>query len=664
MLTPEIEQRLRALANAQQCTIEALIDQFPKVFPSLPSASPAYSVDRFFELSLAPMCITTLQGEIVRVNAAFEHLFGYNMDEINYALFLSIMHPEDRDATMREMAAMSSGTPLINFVNRYRIKSGEWRWLSWTAVPQSDKFIYAVVHDVTKEKQLEEQLKQQAQTLSQQVKQLEAVLDSQIDLISLHKTDTTLLFINDAYCTYFGKAREELIGQSFMQFVPQEEHAAIWQRIEAVKQGQASGAMITDNIDRHGQRRTIQWADHAIIDENGQVVMIQSVGRDITRLMEVESELASKEREYRLMFENNPLPMLIFDPTTLQLLEVNEAATVKYGYTRDEFLAKKLFELHPAHEAQRLLNLVNTSGIAHMGLYKDDNWQHIHKSGQLIDVEINSHNIVFAGKPARLAMAIDITERKQMERERLKQQKRGLESEKERELQEQRERFFGMVSHEFKTPLAVILSSADLMRRYYDRMTQEQVLSRIDIITEQARETVEMIEEFLTIVPGKEREIHLHREMVEVDTLCRTLIQNVGLPDNHQHKITLEGEMIILEADAKMMRQIFNNLISNAVKYSPSGSTVRVSISADAENIHITVSDEGIGIPEEEQARIFQPFIRARNARGYKGTGLGLAIVYQNVVAHGGTVDLESHEGEGTRITVHLPRHQPMMRLQ
>jgi len=586
------------------------------------------------------------------------------MDEINYALFLSIMHPEDRDATMREMAAMSGGTPLINFVNRYRIKSGEWRWLSWTAVPQSDNFIYAVVHDVTKEKQLEEQLKQQAQALSQQVKQLEAVLDSQIDLISLHKTDATLLFVNDAYCTYFGKAREELIGQSFMQFVPQEEHAAIWQRIEAVKQGQASGAMITDNIDRHGQRRTIQWADHAIIDENGQVVMIQSVGRDITRLMEVESELASKEREYRLMFENNPLPMLIFDPTTLQLLEVNEAATVKYGYTRDEFLAKKLFELHPAHEAQRLLNLVNTSGIAHMGLYKDDNWQHIHKSGQLIDVEINSHNIVFAGKPARLAMAIDITERKQMERERLKQQKRGLESEKERELQEQRERFFGMVSHEFKTPLAVILSSADLMRRYYDRMTQEQVLSRIDIIAEQARETVEMIEEFLTIVPGKEREIHLHREMVEVDTLCRTIIQNVGLADNHQHKITLEGEMIILEADAKMMRQIFNNLISNAVKYSPSGSTVRVSISADAENIHITVSDEGIGIPEEEQARIFQPFIRARNARGYKGTGLGLAIVYQNVVAHGGTVDLESHEGEGTRITVHLPRHQPMMRLQ
>ncbi len=663
MLTPNMEQRLRALADAQQCTVEVLLEKLLDLSSLLFPADPwLRSADTFFELLLIPTCVATLDGVIQRANAAFRQLLGYSHQETVYLTFRDLIHPEDYAATMDALALMPRRQPLTGLVNRLRTKSGETRWLSWTAVQQANDLIYAVVHDVTREKQLEEQLQQQAQALSQQVKQLEAILDSQIDLISLHKPDTTLLFVNDAYCTYFGKTREELIGQSFMQFVPQEEHAAIWQRIEALKQGQADGAMITDNIDRHGQRRAIQWADHVITDEYGQVVMIQSIGRDITRMREMESELASKEREYRLMFESNPLPMWVIEPQTLRFLAVNAASIEKYGYTRDEFLTKTLVDIHPSEDIARLQSLLSGMKI-NRDRYKDDSWQHLLKDGRVIDVELNVHDTVFEGRSAHLMLIIDITGRKQLERERLKQQKRGLESEKERELQEQRERFFAMVSHEFKTPLAVILSSADLMRRYFDRMTQEQILNRIDIIIAQARETVEMIDEFLAVGPGKQREIQPRHEPVEINTLCRSVIQNVELADDHQHKITLEGEKIVLEADAKMLRQIFNNLLSNAVKYSPKGSTVSVYLTAEGDYVHITVSDKGIGIPEDEQGRIFQPFIRASNASGYKGTGLGLAIVYQNVVAHGGTVDLQSREGEGTRITVHLPRHHPTMPL-
>lgn len=660
MLTPEMEQRLRALADSQGSTVEALLEKLLNT-PSQPTTSAPFSVDRFFELSLAPMCITDLRGQIVEMNTAFQRLLGYAMQDLKALRYRDIIYEEDYEATMAAFAQMRAGYPLIDFVNRYRIKAGEIRWLSWTAAPQPDGFVYAVVHDVTREKQLEERLKDQTRVLRQQVQQFEAVLDSQIDLISLHTMDTTVLFVNDAYCAYFGKNRDELVGQSFLQFVAESDHAAIWQRIEALRQGRAEGTMITDNIDSKGQHRTIEWADHVITDDNGQIIMIQSMGRDITRLREVESELASKERQYRLMFENNPMPMSVFAPQTMGFLAANDAFVKRYGYSMDELKTMTIKDLHPPEDLADLMayaEIERTREKRPFGqdMRKEDFWRHQTKSGEIMDVEIHSHDIIFDGKPARLVLVIDVSERKQLERERLNQQKRGLESQKDRELQEQSERFFGMVAHEFKTPMSVILSSADLVRRYYERMTPSQILRRVDIIIEQARETVEMIEEFLTIMPGQTRELKPQFERVDLETLCRAVIHNISLADNQQHPIVLNIEESTLDADPKMMRQIINNLVSNAVKYSPVGEGIQVSVKGDDDTLHLSVQDSGIGIPEEEQARIFQPFIRASNARSISGTGLGLAIVQQNVMAHGGTLDIESHAGQGTRITVHLPR--------
>jgi PAS domain S-box-containing protein len=607
------------------------------------------------------MCITTLQGQLVFMNAAFQRLFGYTSEEITQLTFRDLMSAEDYDATLKALATMAEGKPLIDFVNLYRVKSGETRWLSWTATPQPDGFVYAVVHDVTREKQLEEQLKNQTRSLNQKVQQLEAVLDSQIDLISLHTLDTTLLFVNDAYCNYFGKSREELIGKSFLQFVAPDNHAAIWQRVEDIKRYASPGVMITDNLDSKGQRRTIQWADNVITDENGAILMIQSIGRDITRLMEVESELESKERQYRLMFEYNPMPMCVFVPQTMGFLAANDAFIKRYGYSMDELKTMTIKDLHPPEDLADLMayaEIERTREKRPFGqdMRKEDFWRHQTKSGEIMDVEIHSHDIIFDGQQVRLVLMIDVTERKQLERERLSQQKRGLESEKERELQEQSERFFGMVAHEFKTPLSVILSAAQLVRDYYSRMSPSQILQRIDIISEQARETVEMIEEFLAVAPSQNREITPQFETVELDMVCRAVIHNVSLADNNQHPIILNAETTTLDADPKMIRQVITNLISNAVKYSPLGSVVQVSLTAEPEKLHLIVQDNGIGIPPEEQTRIFQPFIRGSNARNISGTGLGLAIVQQNVTAHGGTLDVESRAGEGTRITVHLPR--------
>ncbi len=109
--------------------------------------------------------------------------------------------------------------------------------------------------------------------------------------------------------------------------------------------------------------------------------------------------------------------------------------------------------------------------------------------------------------------------------------------------------------------------------------------------------------------------------------------------------------------DPHILRRILVNLLSNAIKYSPQGGEVRLSLSRVDDEVRFEVSDQGMGIPAKDQPHIFDAFHRAENTRNVEGTGLGMAIVYENVMMHGGRIDLWSKEGEGTRITVHLPPH-------
>jgi PAS domain S-box-containing protein len=149
--------------------------------------------------------------------------------------------------------------------------------------------------------------------------------------------------------------------------------------------------------------------------EDGVVVELQAVGRDITTGKELEARLLESERRYRLLFESNPLPLWVYDSETRALLAVNNAAIDQYGYSRDEFLAMSIFEIRPPEDVPALLNTVAEldEGGDNTGI-----WRHRKKDGSIIDVEITSHTLEFAGRPARIVLAVDITERKRMEAER------------------------------------------------------------------------------------------------------------------------------------------------------------------------------------------------------------------------------------------------------
>ena len=490
-----------------------------------------------------------------------------------------------------------------------------------------------------------------------------AVVESQIDMVCRYHPDTTLVYVNDAYCRFFGKTRDELLGTSFLKLVNEDTRDAIRARLAQVVRDPRPEVREFPAFAANGEQRWIQWVDHGILDEHGRTTLIQAVGRDITPLKQAEAALQHKEEQYRLLFENNPVPMWVYEPTTLRFLAVNEAAVAHYGYSRAEFFRMRVTDLLLPEDRARLVNII---AQLKSGRSASLEWRTVRRDGSIVEVEILADDIVFEGRPARMALARDVTQRRQLEEQRLYTQALELELAKQRELAELRERFMSMVSHEFRTPLAIISSSVDIVQHYFDRLPREKIVERMADIKQQVANMTALLEDVLYILRGNAGKLTFNPELVDIVGLCEHIVENIRLTDRGQHDLVYEADSAALhiEADRRLLEHIVTNLVTNAIKYSPPGTRVRVTVRALEGSVLLTVEDQGIGIPLSDQPYVFQPFHRGRNASGIDGTGLGLSIVKQNVELHGGQISFHSAENQGTTFVVQLPRTVPALAYQ
>jgi signal transduction histidine kinase len=223
-------------------------------------------------------------------------------------------------------------------------------------------------------------------------------------------------------------------------------------------------------------------------------------------------------------------------------------------------------------------------------------------------------------------------------------------------LAEMRSRFVTQASHEFRTPLAVILAATDILTRYHDRLDTAERTARLDKIRTAVAAMTELLDEVLTYGRGDAGQTVCSPARIDVRAVCEEVLGEVQTTAAVTRDLVLacDGEALVA-LDPKLFRRILGNLVTNAVKYSPVDSPVTVTAISDHAGIELRVSDRGIGIPAEDQARLFQPFHRGANVGTLPGYGLGLAITRDAVRAHGGTIDVESAPGAGTTVVVVLP---------
>jgi signal transduction histidine kinase len=228
--------------------------------------------------------------------------------------------------------------------------------------------------------------------------------------------------------------------------------------------------------------------------------------------------------------------------------------------------------------------------------------------------------------------------------------------ERERAAAKQQRDFVGMVSHEFRTPLAIIDSAAEILGGPY-QINERQRAKRIKMIRDSVRRLNDLVDSVLDFTRIDGGALKFQPESIDLSALLRAVVERVeAMRSACRVALSLPGEPLVVFGDPKLLDHVFANLIDNAIKYSPGKSHVFVNLEPAARGgARIVVADQGVGVPEDEIPKLFDRFYRASTASGIHGTGIGLYIVDQFLRLHGGRATLESKVGQGSTFKVYLP---------
>jgi len=246
--------------------------------------------------------------------------------------------------------------------------------------------------------------------------------------------------------------------------------------------------------------------------------------------------------------------------------------------------------------------------------------------------------------------------RQMVKRQEAESQQRTLSQQKE--LSELKLHFFSMVSHEFRTPLSLILGSAQLLNENLKHQIEPARLKNLYRIQSSAKQMTQQLSDILTLSRADAGKLEYRPEWVEMQTFCLNLVEDFQISSEAKRsvKFNQHGSCTHAYVDEKLLYSILSNLLSNAIKFSPPESSIDFTLICESECVTFQIQDMGIGIPTTDQAQIYDLFVRGGNAGNVTGTGLGLAVVKRCLALHGGQISVDSQLNRGTTFTVKIPQ--------
>jgi PAS domain S-box-containing protein len=400
---------------------------------------------------------------------------------------------------------------------------------------------------------------------------------------------------------------------------------------------------------------------------------------------------------FKTLFENSSIGIIISNEDGI-IEKSNLYADKIFGFDTEELIGKTVEILVPEKLREGHVNYrekyIKNPQIRPMG--NSLNLSAVKKNGEHFPVNISLS--FFKEKDRKLIVSFisDITERRQAENDLLKlteeleskisertkelsdallelsltnkglynemEQRKKVEAqiremlEREKELGEMKSRFVSMASHEFRTPLGGILTSANLIEKYSATEDQPKREKHIKSIKKSVENLTSILNDFLSLDKLEHGKINFSPSVFNFTTFLEELVQDIQ-ETNLKHRFDIENnaKSIVVFQEKEMLRNVLLNLLSNAIKYSPENSAISLRTSVKEDCLICEIQDQGIGIPLEDQKYLFERFFRAHNATNLQGTGLGLNIVKSYLDLMGGQIDFVSTENVGTIFTVRLP---------
>jgi PAS domain S-box-containing protein len=606
-------------------------------------------------VDLATENICVGQGGLLRfANPPCLALLGTQAGTMADKLMIEFIHPDDRAFVSGQHQLRARGEIVPAFEARFQRDDGTVSWVEisgvlvdWEGAP-ADLFF---LKDVTERKKLEALTRSAAERYRAVVENVnDAILVVQKGIVRYSNASAQALF------------GHVLIGLPSMHLIHPDDRAMVQQRRELMQ----SGTMVSAYEARFitPPRETMEvglltgWASiyGTRIEWDGEPALLVLMS-DISERRRLDEELKSALVQREAILETTAVGVTFLKGRRHQWL--NRTLAAMLGYSPAELLGQETRVHYPSDEDFQYLGSLAYAQITQTGLFSAEARMR-RKNGELIWVQLDG-SALDRSRPedGSVWTYVDITRRKEADEE----TRRALVH--ERELGELKTRFVSMASHEFRTPLATILSSAELIEHYGEKITHRERQDIMADLVVAVKRMQGMLEDMLTVGQADAGKLRLNLRPLDIAALCRKLVTEVHTSDAGQHAIEFEApvghdafsQLVML--DERLVRHICTNLLTNACKYSAPGSVVVLTLdrrqAEDGNQLILRVSDEGIGIPDSDLPRLFESFHRGSNVGNRQGSGLGLAIVKHAVDLHHGKIEVASTAGAGTRFTVSLP---------
>ncbi|MES3001629.1 MAG: PAS domain S-box protein [Pseudomonadota bacterium] len=608
-------------------------------------------------------------GEVLYTSPVFERFWGLSAADLGPGreALIDRMHADDRERMRRARGQL----PQSGYTDEFRCllpgsgdrsaRTARVREHAFAGIgPGGQPFVAHVARDVSWQFDTTAQLREEVtrrtdaeRNLNDATQRMQALIASANDSVITIDEQSRIIDWNAAAERMFGYTRDEAIGQVLTDLIIppafRKHHLGGIERF--LRDGTApifNRRVETLALRRGGEEFHAELSIWPVKTGDGHT--FSSFIRDISRRKANEKALADSEAKYRKVVENVNEGILV--TAAGRILYANPRALALTGMDDETAKSKPFIDfIHPDDRERVLGNHMRRL----RGEPVENHYQFrvIHASGDVRWLEISAVVFEWQQTPATLNFLTDVTERRQVELD----MRTALA--RERELSELKSRFVAVASHEFRTPLAAILSSIELLDDYGARLPDDERKEIVGLIKNAVSRMNKMVEQVLLTSRLESGKFSFEPQARNISELLVQVASEMDQAHPQAARIAMQCEGVdqARMVDAKLMSHILVNLLSNALKYSPPESAVTCIVTAEGDRLRLSVADLGIGIPTADLPRLFESFHRGTNVGNIQGTGIGLHIVKECVELHRGTIEVSSVPGEGA--TFHVRLHAP-----
>ena len=607
---------------------------------------------RYIELyDQAPVGYLTLneQGLILEANLTAATLLGIERSTLVNQPFNRHILPEDQDICyLHRRQLLKVGTPQACEMRMLK-KDNNHFWVKLMSIATHDKengkpVFRVVVSDINENKRAEEALRDSEKRLSM------ALAASKMGVWEWDLQSNAVCWSPECHVIVGLKVFDGTF-ESFAELLHPEDAARVMDTVErAVAQG-CTYADVFRIIRPDGELCWLSNLGQATYDKNGVPLRLIGTVQDITDRKRIEQELLEASQFNEQIISSAQEGVIVYD-LGLRYRVWNTFMEEMSGMTASEVLGRHPSELFPFVQKSGLIERLEKvlTGDMPGPIEFPYSVPEAGKSGwgseKTSPLRNTKGEIIGA-----ISIVSEITWRKQLVDE-LKQALKTAET-----ANVTMSRLLHTVAHEFRTPLGLLTGSADIMDRYWDRLSPEKRFEQNEHIRSAARQISNLINSVISFNQLGNDRSGLPPLLLDIEGLCRTIADEVATvwSAGHECHVAIAADCGAALLDEILFRRVLENLLANAFRYTPPGGSVSLHVKRDNNRLLIDVIDTGIGIPEEDQAFIFDAFYRSRNVEGRRGLGLGLSIVQEALLQMGGSIAVSSSIGEGTDIRVEIP---------